>query len=74
MADLNLSNQAAAMATVVPEVAKLLALLEARRDMWDKLPLEYRRLWATEGKDPVVAAAWQLHLFLTKFFEAVNGT
>ena len=74
MAELNLSGQAGSMASITPKLAELKLLMEARRDMWDKLPLEYRRLWATEGKDPVVAAAWQLHLFLTKFFEAVNGT
>lgn len=66
MADLVLTGQATVATAIKAKTADLESALNARREVWDRMPIEKKRAWI--AKDPVLTLAWDEFVFLHKFF------
>ena len=76
MAELNLTGQATAAATIQTRVTQLRNAMELRKDVWNRLPIAKKKAWITSGRDPIMTLAWQVYLYLRDNFfgqEVDNG-
>ncbi|GAG85791.1 unnamed protein product [marine sediment metagenome] len=70
MTILDLSNQAANATAINPKIVALKNLMDLRKPIWDKLPVEKKKKWIKSGKDPIMTLAWQIFKYLrNNFFE-----
>jgi hypothetical protein len=73
--DLNLTGQQSAYNQVAPKIAVLQTEMEKRKVLWDRLPIEKKKLWVQKAmqdptKDAVMKIAWQIFKYLrNNFFE-----
>lgn len=74
MPQLNLSGQETECIGLRPKVVKLKQLLDARKEVWDRIPTAKKKLWITSGKDPVMTLAWDVYRYLRdNFFEEADS-
>ena len=71
MATLSLSNQKTATDAIGPYKDNLKALLDQRKDVWGRCPIEKKRIWI--DKDPAMKMAWELYQYLKDMFGEVDN-
>lgn len=73
MANLNLTGQAAKAADCQQSLQDMQQAMDARKELWDKLPRNKKKKWITDGNDPVMTLARTFGKFLaTDFPELVE--
>ena len=76
MSKLDLSNQETTKNNIAPKLLQLKQQMDARKDIWNKLPIEKKKKWITSEKDPVMNIAWDVYKYLRNNFfdeETDNG-
>jgi len=68
MTTLNLTNQTIAKDTIEPKLVQLKTMLDARKEVWQRIPVEKRVVWLKSNKDPIMSLAWSLYKYLDKEF------
>mgnify|MGYP001769682604 CR=1 FL=1 len=68
MADLNLTGQATSASQIQTRIAQLRTAMLSRKEVWDRMSLEKKRLWVKSGKDPIMTLAWKIYAFLRNNF------
>ena len=68
MTILDLSDQATNATAINPKIVALKSLMEQRKPIWDKLPVEKKKKWIKSGKDPIMTLAWQMFKYLRNNF------
>ena len=68
MADLNLTGQNLERADIAPKLLKLKNCLDERKVIWQKIPVEKRKLWVTSEKDPIMDISWDIFKYLRNNF------
>ena len=68
MTELDLTNQLAEKTDIGPKLIKLTALMDQRKPIWDKLPLEKKKKWVLSDKDPIMGIAWDVYKYLRNNF------
>lgn len=68
MANLNLSNQQAAVDAATPTFVQFRSQMDKRIAFWNKAPRKRKKLWITSGKDPVMTLAYDLWKYLDDNF------
>lgn len=66
--ELNLTGQTTASGQIQTRVTQLRNLMEQRKAIWQRLPIEKKRAWIKSGKDPVMALAWDVYKYLRNNF------
>lgn len=54
--DLNLTGQQAEWQDIAPKILQLKQLMDERKTIWDRLPIEKKKLWVqhSDTKDPIM--------------------
>ncbi len=73
MATLNLTGQNAERTTIAPKLLRLKQLLDERKVIWSKIPVEKKKKWIKSEKDPVMNLAWDIYKYLDKNFFGERG-
>lgn len=76
MSQLNLTGQQNVYNLVAPKIQELKNAMDARKNIWNKLPIEKKKKWVTSGKDPIMNIAWSVYKYLRNNFfseEIDNG-
>lgn len=68
MAELNLTNQETIKEIIAPKLLQLKQTMDARKEIWDKLPIEKKKKWIASGKDPIMNIAWDVYKYLRNNF------
>lgn len=73
MSQLNLTGQQNVYNLIAPKIQELKNVMDARKNIWDKLPIEKKKKWVTSGKDPIMNIAWSVYKYLrNNFFRGVS--
>ena len=66
MTDLNLTGQNVERINIAPKLLKMKNLMIERKVIWDKLPVEKKKLWIQHAstKDPIMDIAWDVYKWL----------
>lgn len=77
MADLTLTSQSIASSAIKSRTDDLKTLMDARLDVWRRIPDAKKLAWVKSGKDPVMTLAWNVYKYLRDNFfgegELKNG-
>lgn len=68
MATLNLTGQSVEYADIAPKLLKLKNLMDQRKEIWNKISTEKKKLWVTSDKDPIMSVAWDVYKYLRNNF------
>ena len=68
MADLKLTSQATAASAIKARTDDMKTLMDARLEVWNRLPDEKKIAWVKSGKDPVMTLAWNVYRYLRDNF------
>ena len=72
MATIELTNQKTLETQIKPMMTALQDALGDRLPVWQKIPVEKKKLWLESAKDPVLTLAWTLYVYLRDFFKEVD--
>jgi len=72
MATIELTNQKTLETQIKPMMTALQNALGDRLPVWQKIPVEKKKLWLDSAKDPVLTLAYTLHMYLKDFFKGVD--
>jgi hypothetical protein len=76
MADLNLTGQSVKANQIGVRLLDLKGAMDARKVIWDKLPLEKRKQWVQNAAtvDPIMDIAWDIFKYLKRnFYDGTHG-
>lgn len=76
MSQLNLTGQQDVHNLIAPKIQELKNVMDARKNIWNKLPIEKKKKWVISGKDPIMNIAWNVYKYLRNNFfgeEIDNG-
>jgi hypothetical protein len=76
MATLNLAGQATLAGPIQTRINQLKTAMDARKVVWNKLPLHKKKAWITSDKDPIMTLSWLIYRYLRDNFfsqEVDNG-
>ena len=73
MATINLTNQATAAAALESGKTSLIALLDQRKPVWNKIDRTKKLKWISGADDPVMTLAWQNYQYLCLFFDGLEN-
>lgn len=75
MAILELTGQSLERDDIAPKLLKLKNLMNQRKIIWDKLPIEKKKAWVASGQDPIMQLAWDVFNYIRGnfFYEGDEG-
>ena len=68
---LELKNQQAVCNAITPKIQQLQAVLDARKELWDKLTPDKKEAWISN--DPVLLLSNDLYTYLKDYFGELDG-
>lgn len=71
---LDLKNQGQKVPAIEKKWDDLVPLMEARKEMWQEIPVQNKANWMESGKDPVLILARKMYDYLhDNFFGGKHG-
>lgn len=65
----DLVGQTVAKTQIAPKLLQLKTQMDARKEVWNKLPRDKKVAWIKSEKDPIMNIAWSIYKYLrTNFF------
>lgn len=65
---LDIKNQEQTKDKIKTEIDNLISSLEKRGEIWDKIPIDKKKIWINSNKDPIMSMSWDLYKKLNKYF------